>query len=218
MKICILIPSFNEAKTIGGLVKSVKQLGFDVMVIDDGSWDNTAQVSRESGAEIIKNNQNLGKGASLRKAFAILAQSDYDAVITMDGDGQHLPVDISSFVEQYRKQKCGLIIGNRMSESKGMPLIRWITNKFMSYLISKKCRQQIADSQCGFRLIDMGLLKKMNLYTDNFEIESEILIEAAKQGQGIVSVPIKTVYEGQYSAIHPVADTIRFFKFIFNRR
>ncbi len=218
MKICVLIPSFNEEKTVGWLVKSVRKQGFDTVVIDDGSRDNTAKIARECGAEVIVNEQNLGKGASLRKAFGILANRPYDAVIIMDGDGQHLPADIPPFLETYKEKKPGIIVGNRMQKAKGMPLVRWLTNRFMSYVISKMCGQWIPDTQCGFRLIDTKALRQMELNTEKFEIESEMLLEAARKGYEIASVPITTVYEGQYSAIHPIRDTIRFFSFIFKKR
>ena len=214
MKACVLIPSFNEEKTIGGLVKSVLDQGYRVLVIDDGSSDATATIAKENGAEVLVNEKNMGKGLSLRRAFTLLAKRDFDAVITMDGDGQHLPSDLAPFVNSFEQKKPGIIVGNRMLEAKGMPPVRWLTNKFMSFLISCFCHQSIPDSQCGFRLIDVRVLKKMNLQTDNFEIESEMLLEAAKNGFRIESVPIATVYEGQHSAINPWKDTIRFFKFL----
>lgn len=218
MNICVLIPSFNEEKTIGWLVRSVLELGYHAVVMDDGSRDNTAQVARAHGAEVFVNDRNLGKGATLRKGFEILKERDYDALVIMDADGQHLPKDIAQFVKLYQEKKPGVIVGNRMSRAKGMPLVRWLTNRVMSYFLSKKCGQAVPDSQCGFRLIDRAVLKKLSLHTEKFEIESEILMEASKHGFTILSVPITTVYEGQHSDIHPVKDTVRFFKFIFKKR
>ena len=217
MKFCVLIPSFNEENTVGWLVRAVRQKQYDCIVIDDGSRDATAKNARDNGAEVVVNEHNLGKGASLRKAFSILAPRDYDAVIVMDGDGQHLPEDIDPFIQLFIEKRPGVVVGNRMHKPKGMPFVRWCTNKFMSFILSMKCRQPIPDSQCGFRLINTAFLKKMSLQTEKFEIESEILLEAAKNGYRIESVPITTVYEGQSSAIHPVKDTIRFFKFIFKK-
>jgi glycosyltransferase involved in cell wall biosynthesis len=214
MRLCVLIPSYNEEKTIGWLVKSVADQGHHVLVIDDGSCDATATIAKENGAEVLVNEKNMGKGLSLRRAFTLLAKRDLDAVITMDGDGQHLPSDIASFVRYFQEKKPGIIVGNRMMRAKGMPLVRWLTNKFMSFLISCICHQSIPDSQCGFRLIDTQVLKKINLQTENFEIESEMLLEAVRNGFMIESVPIATVYEGQQSDINPWKDTVRFFKFL----
>jgi len=105
-----------------------------------------------------------------------------------------------------------------MAHAKGMPFVRWLTNASMSLLLSIMCRQRIPDSQCGFRVIGMPLLRSFSLKTDNFEIESEMLLQAARHGFKIASVPITTVYEGQASAIHPWKDTVRFFKFICKKR
>lgn len=218
MKYCVLIPSFNEEKTIGRIVRAVREQGHQVLVVDDGSQDDTAKRAGENGAEVIVNEQNLGKGTSLRRAFDIVKHRDHDAVIVMDGDGQHLPKDIAPFIRRYEESKPGVIVGNRMARSKGMPLVRWLTNKFMSFVISYICRQGIPDSQCGFRLIDMRVLKEVGLSTEKFEIESEILLEASRHGFKIESVPVTTVYEGQHSAIHPFRDTVRFFKFMASRK
>ncbi len=218
MKFICLIPSFNEEKTIGWLVKAVKSLGYDALVIDDGSKDATAKIAHDAGAEVVINERNLGKGSSLRKGFSLVLNKSYDAVIIMDGDGQHLPSDIVRFVECFKEKKPGIIVGNRMQKAKGMPFVRWLTNGTMSFAISLMCKQNIPDTQCGFRLVDMSVLRALNLSTEKFEIESEMLLEASKKGFVIKSVPIATIYEGQYSAIHPVKDTIRFFKFVFKRR
>lgn len=218
MKIVCLIPSFNEEKTIGWLVKAVRKLGHDALVIDDGSCDKTAQLAHENGAEVVINERNLGKGASLRKAFGILSGRDYDVIIIMDGDGQHLPTDIGQFIDCYKEKKPGIIVGNRMDKAKGMPFIRWLTNKSMSFIISVMCKQCVPDTQCGFRLVDINVIRSVNLSTEKFEIESEMLLEASRKGFQISSVPVTTVYDGQYSAIHPLKDTIRFFKFVFKKR
>ena len=213
-----LIPSFNEEKTIGWLVMSLRTKGFDVTVIDDGSMDQTARLAHANGAEVIINERNLGKGASLRKAFEILKNRPCEGVIVMDGDGQHLPSDVDQFVRCFRQKVPGLVVGNRMHRPKGMPFIRQLTNAFMSSIISRMCRQRIPDTQCGFRLISIDALRAIALNTDRYEIESEMLLEVARAGFKIESVPIASVYDGQYSAIHPVKDTIRFFRFIFGKK
>lgn len=218
MKFACLIPSYNEQETIGKLVRVVRQKDLDCLVVDDGSVDDTARLARDNGAEVVMNQVNLGKGASLRKGFEILKNRDYAAVIVMDADGQHLSEDVDSFLHRYEKTRAGIVVGNRMHRPEGMPVIRWMTNVFMSWLISAICRQRIPDTQCGFRLVSMEALRALDLKTDRFEIESEMLIEAARAGFRIESVSITTVYEGQTSAIHPWKDTVRFFRFVLRRR
>ena len=214
MNACVIIPAHNEAKKIARLVKRIRQLHLDVIVIDDGSTDNTAQIAQDNGAIILRNNYNQGKGASLIKGFHYVLGKDYSAVITMDGDGQHLAEDIPDFMRAAEHSGSGMFIGNRLSKAQGMPWVRILTNKFMSWILSRVAAQNIPDSQCGFRLIKREVLKKFNLKSAKYEIESEVLIRASRLGFKIESVPVKTVYGGEKSKINPFADTLRFIRFI----
>ncbi|MBL7198103.1 MAG: glycosyltransferase family 2 protein [Candidatus Omnitrophica bacterium] len=214
MKICVIIPTHNEAKTIKNLVYRIKKQGLDVLVIDDGSNDATSIEAQAGGARLIRHNLNKGKGISLREGFNFAISNNYDAVITMDGDGQHDPENLHDFIEKMREYQADIIIGNRMEKTKKMPPARFITNRFMSFIISKICHQSIPDSQCGFRLIKTKVLKLLKLSTSNFEIESEVLIKASRKKYRIESVPIKTIYKGEMSKISPLLDTLRFIAFI----
>ncbi len=214
MKICALIPSYNESRTIGPLVERVKAKGLDVVVVDDGSIDRTAEIAEQAGAYVLKHRRNLGKGASLKEGFRYILNKDYNAVITMDADGQHSPEDIPKFISKACEPDADMIVGNRMSASRGMPSIRWLTNNFMSSLISLICRRKIPDTQCGFRLIKRKVLKELNPTSANYEIESEAIIEAHYKGFKIKSIPIQTIYAKQTSQINPFVDTIRFFRLI----
>ena len=214
MKVCVVIPTYNEAGTISVLVKQICKQDLDVVVVDDGSTDNTGQFAESSGAAVLKNKVNQGKGASLIKGFDSALKNNYDAVITMDGDGQHLPEEIPDFIRAAQNPDKGIIIGNRMSQRRNMPLVRVWTNKFMSWIISKITGQKIPDSQCGFRLIKKEVLARLHLVTSKYEIESEILIKASRLGFKIASVPIRSIYVGERSHINPFFDTLRFIKFI----
>lgn len=214
MKTCVIIPSFNEAKEIGQLVTKVRQQGLDALVIDDGSTDDTVNIAKTAGALVLSNIKNHGKGASLIRGFNYCLEKNYDAVITMDGDGQHLPEDIPYFLRVAQYSDTGVFIGNRMHKPKNMPWMRLATNKIMSSLISAITKQRIPDTQCGFRLIKKEPLKKLGLVTTNYEIESEMLIKAARLGFKIGSVPISSIYSGGKSQINPFIDTLRFIKYI----
>lgn len=214
MKGCVVIPSFNESKIIGDLILEIRSIGFDVLVVDDGSSDGTDVLASRAGAKVISHSRNMGKGASLRTGFQKVINQDYDFIITMDGDGQHRPQDIENFVNLFSVDNTDIIVGNRMDEPKNMPFPRWFTNSTMSMIISSVCKTYIPDTQCGFRLIKTSLLRDIVLSTSNYEIESELLIQAAKRNCKIKSVPITTIYEGQSSQINPVVDTIRFIRFI----
>jgi len=214
MKTCVIIPTYNEAKEISGLVKKILEQGLEVLVVDDGSIDNTAEIAANNGAAVLRNYDNQGKGASLIKGFNYALNNGFDAVITMDGDGQHQPQDIQHFIHLAKNSDSAIFIGNRMLKTKPMPWLRLLTNKFMSRLISAIAKQDIPDSQCGFRLIKGEALKRLNLKTSRYETESEILIESSRLGFKIESVPIRTVYSGQKSQIRPFSDTLRFIRFI----
>lgn len=211
MRTCVLIPSYNEEATIGEIVRKLKEMDLEAIVVDDGSSDNTHKIASENGAITLRHAKNLGKGASLKEGFdLILKTTNFDAVIIMDGDGQHSPDDIHKFIEHAKKYGDDIIVGNRMRYVKNMPFVRLNTNRFMSFLLSSICGQQIPDTQCGFRLLRRKVLKKIDLKTDKYDLESEILIKASKEKFKIASVPVKTIYRDELSSIHPVKDTLRF--------
>jgi len=215
MKTCILIPGYNESRMIGQVVTNARKIIDDVVVIDDGSRDNTAQIAQDAGAYVIKHEVNKGKGAALRTGFQYVIDHGYDAVITMDSDGQHDPDDIPGFLDAVEKIGSGIIIGTRMGDISTMPLIRRCTNKLTSFSASMLARQKIEDSQSGFRLITTDVLKTVKLETAGFETESEILIKASKAGFRISSVSIKTIYGEEKRKIKPMRDTYRFLRLLF---
>ena len=214
MKICVIIPTYNEAKQIARLVGEIQQQNLDILVVDDGSVDNTSQIAKNNGAIVLRNQSNEGKGVSLIKGFNYTLTNGFDAVVTIDGDGQHLPQDIPYFMRLAKYSNSGVFIGNRMCKTKSMPAVRLMTNKFMSWFISTVAKQKIPDTQCGFRLIKKEVLEKLNLRTSKYETESEILIKSSRLGFKIESVPIRTIYSGEKSQINPIIDTFRFIRFI----
>lgn len=213
MKICVLIPVYNEAKAIAEVVKPLVEDNVDVVVLDDGSDDNSGPLAKAAGATVLTNNKRSGKGATLRRGFQYSVEHDYDGVITMDGDGQHAVSDVILFIKEAQKNPHGLIVGNRMHNAPNMPLSRKLTNYSMSMLISWACHQKIPDTQCGLRYIPRETLESIHLGSDDYEIETEVLIKAAKKNYKIVSRPIEVIYRGEESHIHPIKDTVRFFSY-----
>ena len=216
MNIWVIIPAYNEESTLADLIQKVKGKGVFVLAVDDGSIDNTYLVARKWADITLHNIKNLGKGITLRKAIShLLQEKEFDYVIIMDGDGQHSPDDLDLFLHQAKKN-AAFVVGNRMDNPLGMPLTRAYTNKFMSWLISKIAKQKIPDSQCGYRLIKREILEKIIINTKKYEIESEILIKAARLGYLITSVSIQSIYSKNLrSKINPFVDTLRFMKFLF---
>lgn len=215
MKTCILIPAHNESKEIASIIKDVRSYGLDIIVVDDGSTDNTAHIARENGAIVLGHKKNTGKGAALAKGFSYILKHDYDAAIAMDGDGQHLSEDIPGFLSKATASKNSIFIGNRMRELKTMPWLRKMTNRTMSWVISSLAKQHIPDTQCGFRLYKREFMEKVGFSSLRFEADSEVLIRAAHRGFKIESVPVKTVYKDHKSHINPLLDTLRFIRLLF---
>jgi glycosyltransferase involved in cell wall biosynthesis len=214
MKVCVIIPTFNEGKSIAGVVRGVRAQNLEAIVIDDGSCDNTSETAKNNGATVIINQRNVGKGASLMKGFSYALDNGFDAVIIMDGDGQHATDDIPHFINAAKYSNSGIFIGNRMIKTKNMPGMRFLTNKSMSWLISKIVKQRIPDTQCGFRLIRKEVLARLDLKTIKYETETEILIKASRLGIKIESIPIRTIYLNEKSHINPFVDSLRFIRFI----
>ncbi len=211
MNVCVVIPVYNESKSIGRMVEALKKKNFDVLVVDDGSTDNSGDIASQMGARVIQHARNQGKGKSLQVAFqSILQENRYDAVITLDGDGQHDVEDIPQFLSAAKRHPNSIITGTRMANPRGMPWLRLTTNRLMSWMISSLCKQSIPDTQCGFRLISRGVLKEMSLISKDFQIETEVLVQASKKRFKIYSVPIQTIYGTEKSKINPLLDTIRF--------
>lgn len=213
MKICVLIPVHNEGANIESLVKTIRQRDVDVIVVNDGSTDNSGEAALSGGAKVITNEQRKGKGQSLRIGFDEIDKQNYQGLIAMDGDGQHSPDDLDHFLKLIESDNVSIINGNRMDNHQNMPFLRYWTNWLMSLLISSVCGQRIPDTQCGFRYIGCDVLRKIKLSTNDFEIETEILIKASKAGIKICSIPIKTIYGDEKSHIHPIMDTFRFIKY-----
>ena len=213
MRVCAVIPAHNEAKTIGRIVEMLAFKHIESLVIDDGSTDKSGEIAKSRGAIVITNNPKGGKGNALKQGFQYAIQNKFDAVITVDGDGQHDIGDIETFIAQAKKDPVSVITGNRMQNSQGMPLIRYWTNCFMSWMISCACGRKIPDTQCGYRYIHCSILKSLELVSKDFEIETEILMKASKKNFPIYAVPVKTIYNDEESKISPFRDSVRFINY-----
>lgn len=182
MKTIAIIPAFNEEKTIKGIVEGTRKYVDNILVIDDGSSDGTSKLNQ---CVVIKNKKNLGKGASLFKGFKYAIQNKFDAVITIDGDGEHNPQDIPLFTSAL--EESDLVVGQRNMQRS---IQRSLLNKFSTFWV-KMILGELYDTQCGFRAIRIDLLKKMNLSQKRFELEMEMLLEAKKHKAKIVPVQIE---------------------------
>jgi glycosyltransferase involved in cell wall biosynthesis len=212
-KIGAVIPAYNEEKHVGGVVRRTRQVLDNVLVVDDGSADKTADRAREAGAEVIVHEQNRGKGETIKSGLRYFLDRQFDLVVILDADGQHPPEEIDRFVTAaLSADEPKLILGTRMNDLSSMPFVRRIVNRWMSRQISAACGQEIPDTQCGFRMVHRQLIPELLGGAARFDYETEMLIIASRKGFRIASVPISTVYSDEVSSIHPVRDTVRFFK------
>jgi glycosyltransferase involved in cell wall biosynthesis len=214
MGILAVIPCFNEETRIADVVRRCLQHTDAALVVDDGSTDETAERAKAAGATVILHGRNRGKGVALNTGYAYAVRHGYDAVVTLDGDGQHDPDEIPKFLEAARSDGVHVVLGSRMTDVKDMPGLRRWTNRTTSRFVSRLSGQPMQDSQTGFRLIKRAVLEEVRCVTRNYEAESEILIKAGRRGFRIVEVPISTIYHGGKSSINPVIDTLRFIRLV----
>lgn len=217
-KVAAVIPAYNEERRIGAVVKAVRAQNLDVLVVDDGSKDGTAAAAEAAGAQVLRHEGNQGKGVALNNAFRAARERGYEVVVTLDADGQHPPGEISRFVEAYVRTGIPVLIGNRMADTVGMPLVRRWTNRLMSWGLSRLMGQYVPDTQCGFRLYRCDVIPFIEASSQRFAAESEILLHVARRGIRIGAVPISTVYGDERSKINPIVDTFRFVKMLWQYR
>jgi len=208
--ILAVIPAYNEEVHVGVVVRQVLNY-LPALVIDDGSKDGTAQAAREGGAVVLTQNPNQGKGQALKLAFDYAETHGYAAVITLDADGQHDPLEIPAFIQTFAQNQSDLIIGAR--EFKHMPIIRRAGNTAGRLILSLAVGQEVLDNQSGYRLISRRLMLDMlESQEEGFEFEVEMLVRCLKNGYKLDWVPIKTIYADEKSHIKPLTHVRHFFR------
>lgn len=208
MTVCALIPAFNEAATIAAVVTGVRPHVQAVVVVDDGSSDDTAARAEAAGARVIRHLQNRGKGHAVRSGLAQILAQPYSHVLLMDGNGQHRPEDVPKLLEAARTGDADLVVGARVFDKSQMPRSRYYSNTIGSRALSSFIGSPIEDSQSGFRLIRCDALRGLILTATGYEIETEMLIKLARTGIRMTSVPVTLSY-GAKSKLRPIRDTTR---------
>ncbi len=213
VEVTAVLPAYNPGGAISRVLAEVSEyLAKDhILVVDDGSTDGLLQRVTAAGVPVLRHDCNRGKGAALRTAFDFLKQySSSQAIITLDADGQHPPHEIPGFIRAFCETRADLIIGHRSFDFRVMPLARIASNRITSALLTRKLGVEIKDSQCGYRLHSRALLDHIQLETEGYETESEMLIKACRAGYRVHFHPIATVYAGEKSHIHGLRDIRRF--------
>jgi glycosyltransferase involved in cell wall biosynthesis len=212
----ILIPAYNSERYIDDLFDRLEKMNIldKAVVVNDGSSDGTLKICEDRGVTALSNKTNRGKGSALKKGFQYMTENDIEFFITLDSDLQHDVRYIPEFIERYEKSGADIIVGNRLGDTRTMPVERVFSNRTTSFIVSLLAKQKIPDSQSGYRLIKTEALKDIVLVSDKFEMESELLIKAGRKGLKIGSIPISALYEGAHSSISVFRDTYRFIRLV----
>jgi glycosyltransferase involved in cell wall biosynthesis len=219
-RVIIVIPAYNEAATVGDVLARCLKAVEEVIVVDDGSTDDTASIARDYPVELLRNDANAGKAASLARGMRRAVELGADMVATIDADGQHRPEDLELLLECAAANPGYIVIGSRLHEREAFPLARYIGNRIADFWISWACGYRVHDSQSGFRLYSSSLLGQLDIPHGpdrGFVFESEILIEAARHGVRSISVPIPALYKGtlvRASHFRPFRDVLRIVRMV----
>jgi glycosyltransferase involved in cell wall biosynthesis len=209
---CVLIPCLNEEAAIKVVVESVLALGAPVIVVDDGSSDRTPEIVSRLPVTLLHLDSRHGKGEALRRGFREARRQGYAAVLTMDGDGQHLASDIPRIVAAARRYPGHIVIGARLLDREQQPHSRRRANAVADWGLSWACAQPVADTQSGQRWYPPAVLDLVELSAEDFVFEAALLITASREkAVGVVSVPIASRYQGEFRASHlnPIRDVTR---------
>ena len=213
-RVAAVIPAYNEAGTIREIAQRVLAVNPWLIVVDDGSTDGTAEALAGLPLALVRNPQNRGKGESLGRGLRLALEQGADAVVTLDGDGQHQPEDIPRLLEAHAFHSGAIVIGARLHDRHRIPVDRYLANRTGNFFVGWAAGQALADSQSGFRVYPAALLRALSDCVERaagFVFESEILIEAARRGAPIVAVPVEAIYEprGRRSHFRPALDFAR---------
>lgn len=209
---CVLIPCFNEAASIGAIIDAVLMLHVPVIVVDDGSDDGTPDIVASRPVTLLRLPRRSGKGDALRRGFREALQQGYEAIVTMDGDGQHLACDIPRIAAAAAQYPDHLVIGARLLDQAQQPRGRRRANAVADWGISWACAQPVADTQSGQRWYPRAALDLIDLPAENFVFEAAVLIAASREKKlGVISVPIASRYQQGLRRSHfkPVRDVTR---------
>jgi glycosyltransferase involved in cell wall biosynthesis len=207
--ICALIAAFNEEENVASVVAGVKALAAEVLVVDDGSSDRTAECAARAGATVIRHERNLGKGRALRSGLARALAGPATHVLFIDGDLQHDPQDAPRLVEAAERTGCDFVIAERAFTKGQMPTARFYSNRIGSRILSSFIGTEVADSQSGFRLIRADRLRRLTLTATGYEIETEMLIKLTRGGASLCRITIPARYHGANSKLRSFRDTFR---------
>jgi glycosyltransferase involved in cell wall biosynthesis len=195
LKVCILVPTFNNAKTLAALLTDLRVFNAHIIVVNDGSTDETEVVLTQFPENYSASySPNRGKGYALRKGFRLAREQGFDYVISIDSDGQHFAKDISVFIKSLETNPGSLIIGARNMDQSSVPAKSNFGHRFSNFWFKVETGIELPDTQSGYRLYPVARMRQMNFYTNRFEFEIEVIVRAAWRGIPVISVPVLVYY------------------------
>ena len=213
LNVCVIIPTYNNAGTLGGIIDDIAKYTQNIIVVNDGSTDHTLQIAESYPfVQLVSYPKNRGKGWALRKGFEHAVSLDYDYAITIDSDGQHFAKDIPTFIDKLESVPNSIIVGSRNMDQAAVPGKSSFGHKFSNFWFKVETDIDCPDTQSGFRLYPLQSLKDIRFITRKYEFEIEVLVRGAWKGIGIDSVPVTVYYapkETRVSHFRPFRDFTR---------
>ncbi len=214
--ILALVPAYNEGERVRGVVTGAKA-HLPILVVDDGCTDDTVVHAQAAGAQVLRRPRNGGKGMALRDGFRAALDGGFDAVLTLDADGQHDPAEIPTFLQRFESRGADLIIGCR--DFRHMPPVRRFANSLGRHCFSWALGQNVPDNQSGYRLVRRRLMEAMLESSEQgFEFEVEMIVVCVRAGFVMDWVPIRTIYAGEKSHIRRAHHVKHFFRVVWQTR
>lgn len=193
-KLVAVIPAYNEAGHIGSVVRAVRPFADEVVVVDDGSGDATSAEALAAGARVYRHLVNRGLGGGIATGLRAALRMGADIIVTLDGDGQHVPEEVINVAAPIRNGEADFVIGSRMLDPRGMPFLRRVANRCANVCTWALFGVHVSDTQSGFRALSRRAAESLDLRTSRMEVSSEIVAEAARLGLRIAEVPITVIY------------------------
>jgi glycosyltransferase involved in cell wall biosynthesis len=197
------IPAYNESKYVGTIVLSTRQYVDEVIVVDDGSTDNTVEIARLAGAEVVQHPRNRGYGAAIQTILDEARKRDPDILVILDADAQHNPKEIPNLLKPI-SEGYDFVIGSRKKQANKIPLYRRVGQRVISRSVNVLANDQLTDSECGFRAFSRKAIATLDLKENGMAISAETVAEAARRNLKIAEVPVSVTYDKDSSTLNPV--------------
>jgi glycosyltransferase involved in cell wall biosynthesis len=212
--ICVVIPTYNNEKTLAAVIDSVLEYITSIVVVNDGSTDRTSEILDQYKGKIaiVSYTKNRGKGYALKCGFNCVQQRGYKYALTLDSDGQHYAEDIPAFVKTAEEHPNALIIGNRKLTQDNMPKKNTFANKFSNFWFALQTGVKLPDTQTGYRLYPLEKMRRLRPFTSRYEAELELLVRCAWRGIKLVAMPVRVYYAPEGERVSHFRPAVDFFR------